>query len=1115
MAAASEFPTELSTHPLGLIALMGLDVSQKPLHKAIWESFSVNRHPERVPLSFRLLPIDHEFPKAKSKRSTYEWYLPKGILKTKWMYKHLYLSPAVVVMFYELDWDDAQWKDRQTECASKLERVRTNLQDQNTKVAVVLIQKNAPLPPGDDLQALERAATLCSACDLSAKSLFVLPHTDHLIGYTISLENAFYDLAQSYYHGECRRVKAHKEFLNKGTHQLLLVRHQFKVAFFNELRQDPHSAIKHYRQAYSLLGEIKTMDMNMLEIKVVAGFINYKICRLSFQASAPLDAISQFRRHVDLFKEKVGCPDLAFEHSAWLSKQFSLFGELFDEAIRNGLTALQTQHPGFYYQQAANNAIVRRQLCQGLCHSTTPLNMNPLENAGNLDFYGHRPWRQGFQVLEKAGIIALQSQEIQVDHSWIIIPLLSSAVAQFKKYKSPRMKRYLMVQMGEEYYHARDYSKALLLLGKVTWDYRREKWWSLLTSVLITSLRCAYLVGNVEEYITLSLELMGRYVENSPEEKTRCQTNLIHVMSNECPEPEPGCDFDSVEEAKELWKTLKVTPQAPQVFTIQMEQIAPFVECKAVFDSVSTTADSTILLQIYLRVSCPFPIRFSKIAVFFSNQFYNQQCVVEAGSPQGEGGLYLLPAKTKVIPFQLVPQPEDVGKLLQVTSVALELGSRESRCAVLVWSGWGGETGNLSPPFVSYGLKSASKEDQFDWDDLKIISKIKIESRKPRVNITLKHEPPALVNEFYELQLVVESLEETPVKDLRVWLGFQDEPESPERGALIYSEVPVADMVERGATNFLDFTVDGITDKIERSYFIKCSQVGSRTVTAKITYTVDVQVEPNSSPVTCTCAKEESVAIKTVMPFEISLSLTNLKLERLDQLFEEEPFLLLAGIKCTSPWPVTMVATTLNMSPEVNIVGEEMGSQLQGISLQQGESASECYCLAVKEGVSKMKVVNIGSLALQWRRTSATDKFPVVVTELTFPSVTVESVPFAIQAELPAYGCVQTPLFVSYLVRNRTPQVQEVEVTVEPSDAFVYSGHRQIQFRLLPTGDHRLKFSLYPLYAGFVTLPKLHFNLPRFQASWDEHAQKLVPTNVFIKPRGRELVSKQKPGYEY
>ncbi|KAJ7378712.1 Trafficking protein particle complex subunit 11 [Desmophyllum pertusum] len=961
---------------------------------------------------------------------------------------------------------------------------RSSLQDQNTKVAVVLIQKNAPLPPGDDLQALERAATLCSACDLSAKSLFVLPHTDHLIGYTIRLENAFYDLAQSYYHGECRRVKAHKEFLNKGTHQLLLVRHQFKVAFFNELRQDPHSAVKHYRQAYSLLGELKTSDINVLEIKIVAGFVNYKICRLSFQASAPLDAISQFRKHVDLFKEKVGCPDLAFEHSAWLSKQFSLFGELFDEAIRNGLTALQTQHPGFYYQQAANNAIVRRQLCQGLCHTTTPLSMNPLENAGNLDFFGQRPWRQGFQGaeppdagIEHAGIIALQAQEIQVDHSWIIIPLLSSAVAQFKKYKSPRMKRYLMVQMGEEYYHARDFSKALMLLGRVTWDYRREKWWSLLTSVLITSLRCAYLVGDMQEYITLSLELMGRYVENSPEEKTRCQTNLIQVMSNECPEPEPGCDFDAVEEAKELWKTLKVTPQTPQVFTIQMEQIAPFIECKAVFDSFTTTADSTILLQIYLRVTCPFPIRFCKIAVFFSNQFYNQQCVVETGLIQGEGGLYLLPAKTKVIPFQLVPQPEDVGKLLQVTSVALELGSRESRCAVLVWSGWGGETAIVNNYFVNYGLKSASKEDQIDWDDLKIVSKIKIEPRKPQIDIKLKHEPPALVNEFYELQLVVESLEDTPVKDLRVWLGFQDEHESAENAALIYSEVPAAHQAVGQTKSFIEFTVKETNQKIERSYFVKCSQVGSRTVTAKITYSVDVQVEPNSPPVTCTCVKEDSVVIEIVMPFEISLSLTNLKLERLDQVFEEEPFLLLAGIKCTSPWPVTMVTTTLNMSPEVGIVGEEMGSQLQG------------------------------SLCSRWRRTSAADEFPVVITELTFPSVTVESVPFAIQTDLPAYGCVQTPLSVSYLVRNRTLQVQEVEVTVEPSDAFMYAGHKQIQFRLLPTGDHRLKFSLYPLCAGFVTLPKLHFNLPRFQVSWDEHAQKMVPSNVFIKPRGRELGS--------
>lgn len=47
--------------------------------------------------------------------------------------------------------------------------------------------------------------------------------------------------------------------------------------------------------------------------------------------------------------------------------RFQVFGDLFDEAIKLGLTAIQTQHPGFYYQQAANHAIFRKQLCLGLC----------------------------------------------------------------------------------------------------------------------------------------------------------------------------------------------------------------------------------------------------------------------------------------------------------------------------------------------------------------------------------------------------------------------------------------------------------------------------------------------------------------------------------------------------------------------------------------------------------------------------------------------------------------------------------------------------------------------------------------------------------------------------
>lgn len=53
------------------------------------------------------------------------------------------------------------------------------------------------------------------------------------------------------------------------------------------------------------------------------------MCRLSFLNGTPLDAIAQFRNHVDIFKNKVGHPELAFEHSAWMSKQYAKFYLIF------------------------------------------------------------------------------------------------------------------------------------------------------------------------------------------------------------------------------------------------------------------------------------------------------------------------------------------------------------------------------------------------------------------------------------------------------------------------------------------------------------------------------------------------------------------------------------------------------------------------------------------------------------------------------------------------------------------------------------------------------------------------------------------------------------------
>jgi hypothetical protein len=59
--------------------------------------------------------------------------------------------------------------------------------------------------------------------------------------------------------------------------------------------------------------------------------------------------------------------------------RFSIFADLFDEMVRQGSSAVQTQHPGFYYQLAAKHASDRRVIASQLC-SVSPLVISTLFN---------------------------------------------------------------------------------------------------------------------------------------------------------------------------------------------------------------------------------------------------------------------------------------------------------------------------------------------------------------------------------------------------------------------------------------------------------------------------------------------------------------------------------------------------------------------------------------------------------------------------------------------------------------------------------------------------------------------------------------------------------------
>lgn len=48
-------------------------------------------------------------------------------------------------------------------------------------------------------------------------------------------------------------------------------------------------------------------------------------------------------------------------------------------------------------------------------------------------------------------------------------------------------------------------------------------------------------------------------------------------------------------------------------------------------------------------------------------------------------------------------------------------------------------------------------------------------------------------------------------------------------------------------------------------------------------------------------------------------------------------------------------------------------------------------------------------------------------------------------SDLPSFGRVRESLPVRYHLQNKTDLVQDVEISVEPSDAFMFSGLKQVQ----------------------------------------------------------------------
>lgn len=95
------------------------------------------------------------------------------------------------------------------------------------------------------------------------------------------------------------------------------------------------------------------------------------------------------------------------------------------------------------------------------------------------------------------------------------------------------------------------------------------------------------------------------------------------------------------------------------------------------------------------------------------------------------------------------------------------------------------------------------------------------------------------------------------------------------------------------------------------------------------------------------------------------------------------------------------------------------------------------------------------------------------------------------RVDIPSEIYLGEPFTLSYTVYNPTEYLAEYNASIEISEAFVFSGYKQLKGRVLPLSRAAYHYTCYPLLAGKVKLPRL-----KVMASQQQSGEREVPVEI-------------------
>ncbi|CAD5222162.1 unnamed protein product [Bursaphelenchus xylophilus] len=1102
-----EFPNYLLSGQIKqLIGLTGLDVNNSEVHKNILSAFQSQTN--ELPIFYTLWKPENESPKSEKQifRS------PKGIIKRDWPLKYLLHRPSVVVLFVDLNWDHPNWLEKRVEVESKVASLRQGVPVKETKIALVLIQNSnsSSLSP-DDYLAKDRSKELWESCQLSEKQLFVFPDYEPYNAVVRRMENALYELGQSFYQGILRRIRGRSI---PNNYPNLTIRQQFKLGFLSEMRQDTHSALRPYRQAYQHCSEAEIPDTELFEYLSIVSVLNYKICELSFIHNLPGEAVTQFSKlNASFFNRRAGyypSPELAeIELAKWKSQQCRLFADLFSHAITKGLAAFPHQNPGLQLDMSAdflchaNARIILLKASVGQ-QELASMHKDILEYPADSPYpiyLGQRPWRARSHLNSQLDPLtehaAKQALEIvcQPNHQQSLT-LFSAAMRNFQIFRLNRMQRTVLLKMADEYFNLRRFQKSMQVLVHVIYELRRESVNQILFPILQRCLDASYCDVDVKDYVWTVSQLLNPSIIfstiNQPyylQLKAQLEENFNNLLQGIPPKTHSSLytRLSQVEigQVEQKWKELYTTEFE---FTTNLTRLDPHLQAVAVFlpkdGGKSINSGESAILQVSVRNSSSASYRFTSL----------QAQIEEHGLTRSTSPPILPSLTLKTENIQIPPNTRSdlffdatIGehgpareKAFQVTHIRLEFSTSNWR--IKGFLEFENNLQTLVPASARPLLRSVFCGD-IGTHVLRVLP------TKPKLELVWPESDVIYTDAENKLRFVLKNNENTALKNVKIMCRQLDTEEEQPEGfvfpSVLFNEhgqqqprltKDVAPYISPGTE--IDFTLN---------CFVKCPFESQ----------VQVRIQATTKdPRYSEGLIESAFSLKFVgkRPFAHTTLLYAPNDDHIEFLIQGHD----TRVECVCRPHMDVEITNARF-----VLPEDLSVDNKKLAVPDGIQKAKSIVkfgttLKAPTELPITSDIDIGKLVLKWKRPGA-DK----ITESWLPlgRIHIQQCPLKIEPIICGTSHIMRKLIeMEYKLSNLTDKALHFKVNVERADSLMFSGYTERQIFLAPKSNESLKIAVIALGAGQLQIPKLQISSKgtEFDELVQKYALGYLKSTIFV-----------------